>query len=139
MKESIATQKSYEVRSAKDSIKLVAWIFVWMASLVVSDKAALYGWWESEGITIFSIFFTAALGFGVLLVFRKMLSRMDDLQRKIQLDALAVALGISLVGCAVYSLLVTWGYIQDEEVTDIFVLMCVSYSAGILFSVVKYR
>ena len=139
MSGSVSTKKSYEARSARDSIKLVLWIFTWMASLTVSDKAALFGWWESEWVTVFSIFVTAMLGLGVLLAFRNMLGRMDDLQRKIQLDALSVALGISLVGCAVYSLLVTWGYIQDEEVTDIFVLMCVSYSAGILFSVVKYR
>lgn len=139
MKESVSTEKSYEARSAKDSIKLVVWMFIWMASLTVSDKAALYGWWESEWVTIFSIFITAMLGLGVLLLFRNMLARMDDLQRKIQLDALAVALGISLVGSAMYSLLVTWGYILDEEVSDIFVLMCVSYSAGVIFSVVKYR
>jgi hypothetical protein len=139
MNGSVSTEKSYEARSTRDSIKLVVWIFTWMASLTISDKAALYGWWEGEWITILSILVTATLGLGVLLAFRNMLGRMDDLQRKIQLDALAVALGISLVGCAVYSLLVTWGYILDEEVTDIFVLMCISYSAVVLFSVVKYQ
>ena len=44
-----------------------------------------------------------------------------------------------MVGCAAYSLLVTWGYIVDEEVTDIFMLMCVSYAASSLFGVWRYR
>ena len=68
-----------------------------------------------------------------------MLRSMDDLQRKIQLEALSMALGISIVGCAAYSLLVTWGYIVDEEVSDIFFLMCVSYSASVLIGVWRYR
>lgn len=36
-------------------------------------------------------------------------------------------------------ILVTWGYILDEEVSDIFALMCVAYSAGVVYGVVKYR
>jgi hypothetical protein len=139
MQESVATKKSYDSRATRDSLKLVGLIFTWMACLTVSDKAALYGWWESEWVTNLSILLTGLLGLGVLILFRNMLSRMDDLQRKIQLDALSVALGVSLVGCALYSLLVTWGYILDEEVSDIFVLMCVSYSVGVMYGVVKYR
>ena len=50
-----------------------------------------------------------------------------------------MGLGISLVVCAAYSLLVTWGYIVDVEVTDIFMLMCVSYSAAVLIGVWRYR
>jgi hypothetical protein len=139
MSGSIMGRKSYDARSVRDSLKLVAWTFIWMASLTVSDKAALYGWWDSAWITMVSIATNVLLGLGLIIAFMRMLSRMDELQRKIQLDALSLALGISLVGCAAYSLLVTWGYIQDEEVTDIFVLMCVSYSAGAIFGVLKYR
>ena len=74
-----------------------------------------------------------------LAAFMRLLKGMDDLQRKIQLDALSMSLGISLVGCAAYSLLVTWGYIVDEEVTDIFMLMCVAYSISVLIGVWRYR
>jgi hypothetical protein len=130
---------NYDARAVRDSLALVAWIFTWMASLTVSDKAALYGWWDSDGLTIVSITINVLLGLGLIIAFMRMLGRMDELQRKIQLDALSLALGISLVGCAAYSLLVTWGYIQDEEVTDIFMMMCLSYSAGAIFGVLKYR
>ena len=80
-----------------------------------------------------------ALGIGMMFYLMRMLRNMDYLQRKIQLDALSMALGISLVGCAAYSLMVTWGIIVDEEVSDIFVLMCVAYSVSVMIGVVRYR
>ena len=139
MNETSEKAGTYEKRSIKDNLMVVAWIFIWMASLTVSDKAALYGWWSEEWITVLSIAVNIGLGLLVIRSYMSMLHRMDDLQRKIQLEALGLALGVSLVGACAYSLLVTWGYIVDEEVSDIFTLMCVSYAAASLYGVWKYR
>lgn len=129
----------YDSRSIRDNLVLVMWVFAWMAALTVADKAALYGWWSAEWLTMLAIAVHVAIGIGMIFKFMSMLRGMDDLQRKIQLEALSLSLGISMVGCAAYSLLVTWGYIIDEEVTDIFMLMCVSYAASSLFGVWRYR
>ncbi|MBT8063103.1 MAG: hypothetical protein HKO64_12255 [Xanthomonadales bacterium] len=139
MIDTLKNTSAYDRRSIRDNLVLVAWIFVWMASLVVSDKAALYGWWDAPWITIVSIGLNAGLGLLVVHRYRRLLQGMDDLQRKIQLEALAIALGISLVGACSYMLLVTWGYIIDEEISDLFVLMCVSYAAASMYGVWKYR
>jgi len=130
---------NYNARSIRDNLVLVVWIFIWMASLTVSDKAALYGWWSAPWLTTLSIVVNVALGIGMMVYFMRMLNNMDDLQRKIQLDALSMALGISLVGSAAYSLMVTWGIILDEEVSDIFMLMCISYSVSVMIGMVRYR
>ena len=131
--------RSYDQRARRDSIAIVGWIFTWMLSLTISDKAALYGWWSAEWITWLSIIINAALGLWVVRTYMRMLRNLDELQRQIQLNALAISLGVSLVGSITYSLLVTWGYITDEEVSDIFVLMCVSYSAAVLYGQFRYR
>ena len=130
---------AYESRSVKDNLVLVMWIFVWMASLTVADKAALYDWWPKGWISIAAIALNIMLGFVMIRFFLKMLANQDELMRRIQLNALSIALGISLVGCAAYSLLVTWGYIIDEEVSDIFVLMTVTYALSSLVLTIRYR
>ncbi len=130
---------TYDKRSIKENMKMVAWIFIWMVSLIVSDKAALYGWWSAEWITVLSIVINAGFGLGVVHRYRRMLKGMDDLQRKIQLEALSMAFGVSVVGTISYSLLVTWGYIIDEEVTDIFMLMSISFSASVLLNSLRYK
>ena len=135
----ILNSDQYDGRSIRDNLALVGWIFAWMATYTLADKAALHGWWSNHWITFAAFALNLLMGIGLIVIFMRMLRRMDDLQRKIQLDAMAMALGISMVGCISYSLLVTWGYIVDEEVSDIFMLMCVSYSASILIGAVRYR
>ena len=139
MIETMNKASEYDRRSIRDNLKVVGWIFSWMATLVVSDKAALYDWWSSEWLTLLSIAVNAGLGLWVIRTYVKLLRGMDDLQRKIQLEAIALSLGITAVGTITYSLLVTWGYIQDEEVNDIFLLLCVSFSFSLILNSVRYR
>jgi hypothetical protein len=136
---SITPQSTYDRRAIRDNLAFVGWTFAWMASLVVSDKAALYDWWTAEWITWLSIAVNFALGVWLVIRFMRMLRGMDDLQRKIQLDALAISFGVSLVFTICYSLLVTWGYITDEEVTDVFMVMCVTYALAALAGTLRYR
>ena len=133
------SRNSYDRRAIRDNLAFVGWTFTWMVSLTVSDKAALYGWWSAEWITWLSIAINFALGVWLVLRFMKMLNGMDDLQRKIQFDALAFSFGVTLVCTISYSLLVTWGYITDEEVTDIFMVMCITYAAASLIGHFRYR
>ncbi|NNJ78346.1 MAG: hypothetical protein HKP19_03715 [Xanthomonadales bacterium] len=130
---------SYDRRSIRDQLLLVLWIFVWMATLTIADKAHLHGWWVSDWAGVAGILLNIIVGLGMVGFFMHMLKRMDDLQRKIQLDALSLSLGISLVGCSAYMLAVTWGFIVDEEVSDMFMLMCLSYAASAMFMVWRYR
>jgi len=139
MIEALNKTSAYDKRSIRDNLILVAWILAWMISLTISDKAALHGWWSREWITIFSIAVNLGIGLWVIRTYIHLLRGMDDLQRRIQLEAISLALGLTAVGTISYSLLVTWGYITDEEVSDIFVLLCVSYSAAVMINVLRYR
>ena len=132
-------QGTYDRRSVRDQLVLVAWIFIWMATLTVADKAQLHGWWQSDWAAMAGIVVNILAGLCMVGFFMRMLNRMDDLQRKIQLDALSLSLGISLVGCSAYMLAVTWGFIVDEEASDIFALMCLSYTGCSLYMVWRYR
>lgn len=139
MNDSTTPHSAYDRRAIRDSLAFVGWTFAWMASLTISDKAALYGWWSAEWITWLSIAINFALGVWLVIRFMRMLRGMDDLQRKIQLDALAVSFGVSLVFSISYSLLVTWGYITDEEVSDVFMVMCITYALAALVGTLRYR
>ena len=139
MIESTKQMTEYDKASIKDNLRMVALIFFWMATLTVSDKAHLYGWWSAAWITWGSIAINAAVGLWLVQYYRNWLKRMDDLQRKIQLEALSMAFGVTLVACCSYMLMVTWGFILDEEVSDIFMVMMLSYSAALMLNVVRYR
>ena len=139
MNESPNAVTNYDKRSIRDNLKFVSWVFLWTASSVICQKAKAYGWWEAEWITLMSIAVNAALGLLLVHYYRQMLNRMDDLQRKIHLEAISISFGLGLVLSISYTILVTWGYIINGQVSDIFTLMCISYAAAIVLNTVRYK
>ena len=139
MNKAILGSDACSPQSAKNSVLLLVWVFVWTATMVLADKAMLYEWYTEQWITMAAIVFNAALGVGMILFFVSYLRSMDELQRKIQLEALAFAMGCGLVGSFTYSLLVTAGYIAESEISDIILLMTITYMAAIIAGRVRYR
>ena len=86
-----------------------------------------------------AIVVNAGLGLGMILSYLRHLKDMDELQRKIQLDALAVSMGVALVGSFSYSLMVTAKFIVDAEVSDIILLMTLTFMASIIVGHIRYR
>ena len=126
-------------RTNKNTIRLIGWVFVWTLTMVLADKAELYEWYSSELISILAIVINAIIGIGMIVVFMQFLKELDELQRKIQLDSLALSMGIGLVGSFSYSLLVTAKFIIDAEISDIILLMILTYVVGIIVGQVRYR
>ena len=139
MNGSILGSDACSPQSAKRSGQLLVWVFIWTATMVLADKAMAYGWYTAQWITVGAIALNAALGVGMIVFFISYLRSMDELQRKIQLEALAFAMGCGLVGSFTYSLLVTAGFIAESEISDIILLMTLTYMAAIITGKVRYR
>ena len=107
--------------------------------MVLADKAELYEWHSSASISILAIGINAVIGLGLIVTFMRYLKELDELQRKIQLEALAIAMGVGFVGGFSYSLLVTAKFISDAEISDIILLMTLTYVVGIIVGQVRYR
>ncbi len=139
MNRSIIGSDACSPESAKSSAQLLVWVFIWTATMVLADKGMAYQWWTEKWITVAAIVVNTALGVGMITFFVSYLRKMDELQRKIQLEALAFAMGCGLVGSFTYSLLVTAGFIVETEIGDIILLMTVTYMAAIIVGRVRYR
>lgn len=129
----------WKTRNNRGALYFVALTFVWTATMVLIDKAALWGWPLSPGLALVAIALNTALGLGVILAFIRHLRGMDELQRKVQFDSLALTVGIGFVGSFTYSLLVTTGFIVDAEISDILVLMALTYMGSVVVGQVRYR
>ena len=130
---------AFEMRSIGAMARLLAWILAWVATMVLVDKAVLYQWHSSASLSLLGVAVNAALGLGMIWTFIRYLRQMDEMQRQIQLESLALAMGVGLVGSFTYSLLGTAGFITDGEVSDIILLMTGTYVAGTIFGQLRYR
>ena len=125
--------------SGKNAIRFLCWTFAWSMTMVLADKAILYEWHSSALISAIAILLNAGIGIGMILSYLRHLKSMDELQRKIQLDALAIAMGVALVGSFSYSLMVTAKFITDVEVSDIILLMTFTFVVSVTVGHVRYR
>ena len=132
---SISEQK----RIIKESLIFLASTFIWTAMLVFIDKGILYGWLVSEMLINLLIVADTMLGIVVIFMFINLLKAMDELQRKIQFDALAFSMGATIVASVTYSLLTTAQIVKDSETSDLILFMTFCYMASVIFGQVKYR
>ena len=123
----------------KNHRRILYWIVAWTVTMVLADKAELYEWHSSALISILAIVINAGIGIGMIVTYMRFLTELDELQRKIQLDSLALSLGVALVGSFSYSLLVTAKFITDAEISDIILLMGTTYAVGLIVGQVRYR
>ena len=130
---------SWEARGARNTIRIVLWMLAWTVTLVLADKAELYEWYSSATASILAITLNAAIGLGLIVTFMRYIRELDELQRKIQLDSLALAVGAGLVGGSSLSLLQTAKFVSDAEISDITLLMTLIYVAGVIVGQIRYR
>ena len=133
------TSSDPAARPTRSTIRLISWVLVWVGTLILVDKAVLYGWYASDFISVLGIVINAGMGLGVIVTFLRFLREIDEMQRKIQLDSLALSMGIGFVGSFSYTLLVTTGFVADPEVSDIILLMAGTYIASVIVGQFRYR
>ena len=89
---------------------------------------------------IIAVLVHIGLGLGMLRAFKQYLLGLDELQRKIQLDAMALRLGVGLVLGSRYELLEDIKLIPFEpEIPHLIILMSLTYCIGIILGNRRYQ
>jgi hypothetical protein len=127
----------WETLNAKNNIRFLCWTLAWAVTMVLADKAELYGWHSSSMISIIAIVVNTGLGLGMIMAFMRFLKGMDELQQKIQLNSLAMSVGVGIVGGFTYSLLATANFIADAEASDVLLIMSVTYMVGVMIGQIR--
>jgi hypothetical protein len=91
-------------------------------------------------LTALAILLNVGIGFGMILANKNSLRGLDELQQKIQLEAMALSLGVGLVVGLGYSIMDTSNLISfDAEISHLVILMGLTYGAGIFVGRRKYQ
>ncbi len=126
-------------RTRRNTIRLAWWTGAWVLSLAVAVFGPIF-LWESRAISLGAILVNVALGIGMMIANKQHLDGLDELQRKIQLDAMALALGMGLVVGLGYSTMDIANVIEfDAEISFLVMLIGVIYIIGVLVGQRKYQ
>ncbi|HEA30437.1 MAG TPA: hypothetical protein ENH91_10655 [Leeuwenhoekiella sp.] len=117
---------------------LALWALAWVATTALVTFGFQF-LWESKIITVIAIVLSLAVGLGMVLANRKFINDGDELQRKIQLESMALTLGLSIIVGLAYSQLDTTNLIaSDAEISSLVLFIGITYFVCILFNSRKY-
>ena len=134
------TTSSWQASSAKNTVRLGFWTLAWVVSMAIANFGPRILWDHNETITIVAILVNMAIGGGMILANKRHLRGLDEMHQKIQLEAMAVSLGVGLVvGLGYSNLDVTNTISADAEISHVVILMGLTYLASVIVGNRKYR
>jgi len=120
--------------------QLALWTLAWLVSTVLLRFGAEYIWDFQAAYSIVALTIHLVLGAAMIRVNVKHLSSLDELQRKITMDAMGITLGIGLIAGIAYEQLEDIKLIPFEpEIGHLIMLMGITYMVSILIGNRKYK
>ncbi|HMB96943.1 MAG TPA: hypothetical protein VKM36_00555 [Balneolaceae bacterium] len=124
----------------KSVVKLAMWTGAWLLATALAAFGPKFIW---DGNTLISaIFIGLNLLVGVGMIFANIhhITSLDEMMQKIQLEAMGITLGITLITGISYSLLDTANVIaQDAEISFLIIVMGLSYMTAAAIGYRKYK
>jgi len=98
-------------------LNLAGWTWSWVATLALATFGPKFIWDDHQLLTILFVGLNFANGIAMVIANRHFFNSLDELQRKIQLEALGITLGLTVIIGITYSLLDTTNLIgADAEI-----------------------
>lgn len=124
----------------KNIIQLAVWTWSWVAASALATFGPKFIWEDNNALNVVSMGFYFIMGFGMIIANRRQLMGLDELQRKIQLEGMALALGVAVVVGLGYSILDIENYIHfDAEISHLVVLIGLTYFSAVLINTKRYK
>jgi uncharacterized membrane protein len=126
-------------RMKRSTKHLMIWTFMWVSSLALVAFGPKFIWDFGTTFTLLAIFLNIACGYKMIMANKNHLLDMDEMQRKIQLEAMAISLGVSMVFGAVYGLLENVKMIEHApNMSNLLFVMAISYGVSIFVGSRRY-
>ena len=139
-KEIITDMSDTTAQTKKNTLRLFFWTGAWVLATAGAAFGPRFLWDFNTLPTVLGVLIHISIGFGMIRVFKQYLLGLDELQRKIQLDAMALTLGVGMVVGVSYELLEDIKLITFEpEISHLIILMCLTYCVGIILGNRRYQ
>jgi len=136
MKETTAAAPYREAN--RRTLQLAIWMVVWLLTLAVAQFGPEL--WHSPAISWIAVIVNLAAGVGLIVAVTRYLRAIDDLERKMLLDALAVTLGVGAVGGFSWVVADAAGLIAVELSFGVLsIVLAVVFTVAIVVGRIRYR
>ena len=125
--------------SNKATARLALWTLAWVATFALASFGPEH-LWDSDVASWAAVAANLAVGIGWIVAHARYLRGIDELQRKIMQDALAVTLGVGWVGGFAYVVADAADLVaHDADIGVLTALLAVVYMIAIVVGNIRYR
>ena len=118
---------------------LMAWVFAWVVSTAFLSYVVNF-LWDNLLITKIGLLINLAIGVGMIIANKNLFKHYDELQKKIQFEAMALTLGLAVVVGLTYEISFDFGVIDSEPEFEYLVFfISFSYIASIIINSLRYK
>jgi len=126
--------------TVRNTIHLGYWTGAWVLTMAVANFGPIAVWDSNKLVTLIAILVNLVIGFGMIMANKRHLKGLDEMHQKIQLEAMALSLGVGLVAGLAYSNLDVSNLIAfDAEISHLVILMGLTYMIGVFAGLKRYR
>ena len=132
----------WEINTKKNVRHLAYWTWSWVFTMAIATFGPKFIWNNNSIISVLFILINTIIGIGMILMNRKYINGLDEMQRKVNMDAMAISLGVGVVGGLSYSTLDVANIISfDAEIGHLvmLILISVAYIIAIVVGNIRYK
>ena len=126
-------------KQKKQTKVMLGWTLAWVASLAFLTGAE-NTIWNDLIYTKIGLLINLVIGIGMIVAHKNLFKTYDELQKKIQFEAMAITLGLAVVVGLTYEVSFDFGVIDKEpEFEYLMLFICFSYVASNIISAIRYK
>lgn len=134
------SSSDYCMNTKRNTKRLALWTFIWLVSMALVNFGPTLLWGDNPTLTWAAVLINLLFGLVMIWANKVYLMSTDELQQRIQLQAMGITLGIGLVGGLAYANLDTTNLIPgDAEIAHLVMLMGFTYIIALIASVRQYQ
>ena len=128
-------------RDVKNANTVNLWMFAWAVTFVGATAMAEFStdWQYFVEIILLSVAVHVGTTMVMIFKFKHLLHQLDEMEKKIQLDALALAAGAALGGCSVYAILENANLVASINPSIIIMVLSFTYMGALIVGRIRLR
>ena len=136
----VTKTNQYETTEKRNLKHLAYWTAGWGLTLAIPAFGPKFLWDYNSSISILAVLVNTIVGAGMIRMHRKYANGLDEMQRKIFMEAKALALGVGVVGGMSYSMLDAANVISfHAEIGHLIGLIGVTYAIAFIVGSIRYK
>jgi peptidoglycan/LPS O-acetylase OafA/YrhL len=133
-------ENGYQSRILKRTIRLACWGGAWLAATALMKFGPKFLWNKALAFTLLAVGLDVAVGVGMILANKNYLAELDELQRKVQLNSMAITLGVGLIAGVPFSVMDSYHVIPfHADIAYLLILMSLTFAVSNLYGTWRYR